>query len=53
MLNSAIANTGSNNSSISIFPEYRIVSAVATYSATGTLNASRDWAAGIVTYIVQ
>jgi prepilin-type N-terminal cleavage/methylation domain-containing protein len=53
-MNNAIANDGNNNNnSISIFPEYRVVSATAAYSATGTLNASRDWAAAIVTYIMQ
>jgi hypothetical protein len=52
-MNSAIANTGTTNTSISIFPEYRVVSATGAYSATGTLSTSRDWAAAIVTYIVN
>jgi hypothetical protein len=54
VMNSAIANDGNNtNASISIFPEYRIVSATGVYDANGTLSVSRDWAAAIVTYIIQ
>ena len=54
VMNSAIANDGNNtNASISIFPEYRIVSATGVYDANGTLSVSRDWAAAIVTYIMQ
>jgi cysteine-rich repeat protein len=50
--------TGTNRSSsagtaaanITIDPEYRIVAATGTYTATGTLSASRAWAAAIATY---
>ncbi len=52
LLPAASADTGSSSSSITIYPEYRIVSATGAYTASGTLSSgnSRNWAADIVTY---
>lgn len=41
---------GTATDNVTINPAFRIVNATGTYSATGTLGASRKWAAAIVTY---
>src|SRR5438034_651829 len=46
----AVALTPATSSAVTIDPEYRIVSATLTYSADGTLNPSRNWAASIATF---
>src|SRR5207247_6453338 len=46
----AVALTPATSSAVTIDPEYRIVSATLTYSADGTLNPSRSWAASIATF---
>ena len=43
-------NQGSATSNITVNPEYRLVSATGSYSATGTLGTAHNWAASIVTY---
>ena len=48
-LSSAVADTTTAATSIAIMPEYRIVSATAGYTASGTIPSSR-WAANLVTY---
>src|SRR5207249_4127721 len=45
-----IALAPSTSSAVTIDPEYRIVSVTGTYSAGGTLNPSRSWAASIATF---
>src|SRR5205809_792276 len=45
-----IALAPSTSSAVTIDPEYRIVSLTGTYSAGGTLNPSRSWAASIATF---
>src|SRR5438093_6553468 len=45
-----IALAPSTSSAVTIDPEYRIVSLTGTYSADGTLNPSRSWAASIATF---
>ena len=49
-LGSAGTSGGGANSNSTIRPEYRIVSSTNQYSANGTLENSREWAAAIVTY---
>jgi hypothetical protein len=44
---------GSPASNITVRAEYRIVALTGAYSATGTLNASRGWAAAIGTYRLE
>src|SRR5205823_8858636 len=38
------------SSDVTIDPEYQIVGATGTYSATGTLSPSRSWATSIATF---
>src|SRR5439155_456970 len=45
-----VALTPSTPSAVTIDSEYRIVSVTGTYSADGTLNPSRSWAASIATF---
>jgi hypothetical protein len=52
-LTSALADSGSSSSSVTIQPEYELVSATGAYSATGTLSTSRGWSAAIVTFKTQ
>jgi hypothetical protein len=52
-LQSELANGGSSSSSVTIQPEYELISATGAYSATGTLSTSRDWSADIVTFKTQ
>ncbi len=51
LLNNASADTGNSSTSITVFPEYRIVSATGAQTAGGSLLSSDRWAAGIATYV--
>ena len=51
LLNNACADTGTTSSSITVFPEYRIVSATGAQTASGSLTSSERWAAAIVAYV--
>jgi len=55
LLTPASADTGSGNTSITVFPEYTIVSTTAAYTASGTLSGGggAKWVALVVTYKTQ
>jgi prepilin-type N-terminal cleavage/methylation domain-containing protein len=55
LLTPASADTGTGNTSITVFPEYTIASTTAAYTASGTLSfgGGAKWAALVVTYKTQ
>ena len=52
LLNNASADGGSRAASITVFPEYQVVTTTGNYTASGTLSSgnNRQWAAAIVPY---
>src|SRR5262249_13341608 len=50
LLSQQSSQSGSLTSNVTIDPEFRIVSAIASYVADATIENARQWAAAIVTY---
>src|SRR5581483_4377358 len=48
--NLALPSTGSGKTALALQAEYRVASAVGTFSATATSSVTLPWAAGVVTY---
>ncbi|MGH7893277.1 MAG: hypothetical protein ACREQL_01335, partial [Candidatus Binatia bacterium] len=44
------SGAGPGTRRVAVFPEYRIVAAIGTYVADGTLSAAAEWATGLATY---